>query len=93
MAVPVCGRDDRQCEGDRQGSAKYPCRDECAAEQKTRVYIVSEDEGLCERLEMMKDTYAKFLSASRVRIQMTRKNIGDDAVSIVVPECSCLPAI
>ena len=53
--------------------------------KKTRVYIVSEDEGLCERLEMMKDTYVKFLSASRVRIQMTRKNIGDDAVSIVVP--------
>ncbi|MCH1984292.1 valine--tRNA ligase [Ruminococcus sp. OA3] len=53
--------------------------------KKTRVYIVSEDEGLCERLEMMKDSYVKFLSASRVRIQMTKKNISDDAVSIVVP--------
>ena len=53
--------------------------------KKTHVYIVSEDAGLCERLELMKDTYAKFLGASRVRIQTTKKNISDDAVSIVVP--------
>ncbi len=53
--------------------------------KKTHVYIVSEDAGLCEQLELMKDTYAKFLGASRVRIQTTKKNISDDAVSIVVP--------
>lgn len=53
--------------------------------RKAKVYIVSEDEALCEVWNAMKQTYGNLISASEVCVQRDKSGIGEDAVSVVIP--------
>ncbi|MDE7062312.1 MAG: valine--tRNA ligase [Lachnospiraceae bacterium] len=53
--------------------------------RKAKVYIVSEDEALCEVWNVMKQTYGNLISASEVCVQQDKTGIGEDAVSVVIP--------
>lgn len=53
--------------------------------RKAKVYIVSEDEALCEVWNAMKQTYGNLISASEVCVQRDKTGIGEDAVSVVIP--------
>lgn len=52
--------------------------------KKIRMFLVSEDEKVCERFEGMKSSFEKLAGASRIRVQSTKENIGEDAVSVVI---------
>ncbi len=53
--------------------------------RKAKVFIVSEDEALCETFESMKKTYQNLISASEIDVQSDKTGIGEDAVSVVIP--------
>ena len=54
--------------------------------RKAKVFIVSEDKALCETFESMKKTYQNLISASEIDVQSDKAGIGEDAVSVVIPE-------
>ena len=56
--------------------------------RKAKVYVVCEDEKLCEGFEELTTCACPLMSASELAIQADKAGIADDAVSIVVPDAS-----
>ena len=54
--------------------------------RKAKVYIVCENETLCEGFETLKESVNPLMNASELIIQKTNDGISEDAVSIVVPD-------
>ncbi len=55
---------------------------------KPKVYVVCEDEKLCEGFEELTTCACPLMSASELAVQADKAGIADDAVSIVVPDAS-----
>lgn len=53
--------------------------------RKAKVFIVTEDAGLRETFEVMKNAYSLLASASGIQVQADKAGVGDDAVSVVIP--------
>lgn len=56
--------------------------------RKTKVYIVCKNELLCEGMDLIKDSYKGLMYASDVIIHQTKRDVADDAVSIVVSDAT-----
>ena len=56
--------------------------------RKAKVYVVCEDEKLCEGFEELTTCACPLMSASELAVQADKAGIADDAVSIVVPDAS-----
>ena len=56
--------------------------------RKAKVYVVCEDEKLCEGFEELTTCACPLMSASELVVQADKAGIADDAVSIVVPDAS-----
>lgn len=56
--------------------------------RKTKVYIVCKNEMLCEGMDLIKDSYKNLMYASDVIIHQTKRDVADDAVSIVVSDAT-----
>ena len=56
--------------------------------RKAKVYVVCEDEKLCEGFEELATCACPLMSASELAVQADKAGIADDAVSIVVPDAS-----
>ena len=56
--------------------------------RKTKVYIVSEDAGLTAGFGVLTDSVKPLMNASEIFLSQTKPELGDDAVSVVVPEAS-----
>ena len=56
--------------------------------RKAKVYVVCEDEKLCEGFEELTTCACPLMSASELVVQVDKAGIADDAVSIVVPDAS-----
>ena len=54
--------------------------------RKAKVFIVCENETLCEGFETLKESVKPLMNASDLIIQGTKEGISEDAVSIVVPD-------
>lgn len=53
--------------------------------RKAKIFIVTEDSGLWQTFEDMKNAYSLLASASEVQVQADKSGIGEDAVSVVIP--------
>ena len=53
--------------------------------RKAKIYIVTEDTGLQQTFEDMKNAYSLLASASGIQVQADKSDIGEDAVSVVIP--------
>ena len=53
--------------------------------RKAKVYIVSEDEKVCDTFSAMQDSYRNLISANEVAIRKDKAGIAEDAVSVVIP--------
>ena len=56
--------------------------------RKTKVFIVCEDAGLRAGFETLTDCVKPLMSAAEILIEETKQGVGEDAVSIVVPDAS-----
>ena len=54
--------------------------------KKVKIYIVSESRNVCEGFELVKNQVRNLMGASSIRVQYTKKNIPEDAVSIVTSD-------
>ncbi|MCR5272697.1 MAG: valine--tRNA ligase [Lachnospiraceae bacterium] len=57
-----------------------------APSRKAAVHIVSDNKEVLSMFEKLKDMYASLMYAGEVYTSSTTENIGDDAVSIVIPD-------
>ncbi len=53
--------------------------------RKAKIFIVTEDSGLQQTFEDMKSAYSMLASASGIQVQADKSDIGEDAVSVVIP--------
>ncbi len=53
--------------------------------RKAKLYIVTEDAGLQNTFETMKNAYRRLSSASEILVQADKSGVGEDAVSVVIP--------
>ena len=53
--------------------------------RKAKIFIVTEDSGLRQTFEDMKNAYSLLASASEIQVQADKSGIGEDAVSVVIP--------
>lgn len=56
--------------------------------RKTNVYVVSADEGLRGGFAALTDSVKPLMNASQIIIEAQKPDIGEDAVSVVVPDAS-----
>ncbi len=54
--------------------------------KKTHVFVVTENEGLGAMFSSHKDVYQKLAGAGAVSVQADKAGIGEDAVSVVIPD-------
>ncbi len=54
--------------------------------RKAAVYVVSEKQEVCEIFESQKEMYKGLMGAGTVTVQSDKSGIGEDAVSIVIPD-------
>ena len=53
--------------------------------RKTKVVVISEEDSLLNGLETLKDSVMPLMSAKEIVVHSEKKDVADDAVSIVVP--------
>ncbi|EGB92624.1 valine--tRNA ligase [Clostridium sp. D5] len=56
--------------------------------RRTKVFIVSEDKALCDGFEALADSVKPLMNAADLFISSEKQGVGEDAVSIVVPDAS-----
>lgn len=82
----------RKCSRNHKGgSSCYPKRayiHECSAQQKAKVYVVSENDQLLDIFENSRVFFATLGYASEVILQKDKNGIGEDAVSAVIPQAA-----
>lgn len=54
--------------------------------RKTKVYVVCEDETICEGIRTLENSIKPLMMAEKILVQETKENIADNAVSVVVPD-------
>ena len=54
--------------------------------RKTKVYVVCQDEALCNGIEGMTESVKPLMNANEIIIEQTKEGVADNAVSVVVPD-------
>lgn len=52
--------------------------------RKTKVYVVCQDEALCNGIEGMTESVKPLMNANEIIIEQTKEGVADNAVSVVV---------
>ena len=54
--------------------------------RKTKVYVVCQDEALCNGIKGMTESVKPLMNANEIIIEQTKEGVADNAVSVVVPD-------